>query len=234
MLKLFFYENIRRIIIIVVLLIIATGTTMLFISKKKTSIINTESIVFENLNVSEEEQGDVNQNSDEYLYVDVKGEVNTPGVYALLKGKRVVDAINSAGGLTEKANTNSLNLSLKLQDEMVIIVYSNEELSHPEEIKKVQETANNLCNNELKNDACINNVPNKTTKQENQEVNNKININNASLDELKSIPKIGDIKANSIIEYRKQNGDFKTIDDIKNVKGIGDSLFNAIKDYITV
>ena len=66
------------------------------------------------------------------------------------------------------------------------------------------------------------------------EEKNKININTASFDELVSLQGIGEKKANSIIEYRKRNGFFKSIDEIKNVEGIGDALFNQIKEDICV
>lgn len=62
----------------------------------------------------------------------------------------------------------------------------------------------------------------------------QVNINTAGADELKTLPGIGDTKAAAIIEYREQNGDFKSIEEITNVNGIGDSLYNQIKDYITV
>ena len=62
------------------------------------------------------------------VLVDVKGEVNTPSVYELTTNNTVIDAINKAGGLTKVADTSNLNLSKKLEDEMVIIVYSKEEI----------------------------------------------------------------------------------------------------------
>lgn len=61
-----------------------------------------------------------------------------------------------------------------------------------------------------------------------------INLNNASQEELESLKGIGSVKARAIIEYRKQNGSFKSADEIKNVKGIGDKTFEAIKDEVTV
>lgn len=65
-------------------------------------------------------------------------------------------------------------------------------------------------------------------------VNNKVNINSDNIFELTSLKGIGKAKAEAIIEYRKENGDFISIDELKEVPGIGDSLFEQIKNSITV
>jgi competence protein ComEA len=62
----------------------------------------------------------------------------------------------------------------------------------------------------------------------------KININKATVDQLKELTGIGDSYAKGIVEYREKNGPFKKIEDIKEVKGIGDKLFEKIKDQITI
>ncbi|SEG00485.1 competence protein ComEA [Caloramator fervidus] len=81
-------------------------------------------------------------------------------------------------------------------------------------------------------------VPSKADIQVDQSLNDssqtKININTAGLEELKSLPRIGDALAQRIIEYRQKNGPFRRIEDIKNVSGIGDKMFENIKDKITV
>ncbi|WP_245807714.1 helix-hairpin-helix domain-containing protein [Halobacillus massiliensis] len=61
--------------------------------------------------------------------VDVKGEVVHPGIYEMDQGTRVNDAVKNAGGFTEKADKNSINLAQKLQDEMVILVLSIDQMS---------------------------------------------------------------------------------------------------------
>ena len=61
-----------------------------------------------------------------------------------------------------------------------------------------------------------------------------ININTANEAELQTLSGIGPSKAKAIVEYRKQNGNFKTTADIKNVKGIGDGIFNKISAEINV
>lgn len=62
----------------------------------------------------------------------------------------------------------------------------------------------------------------------------KININTASREELQVLPGIGDVIAGRIVEYREQNGGFKSVDEIVEVRGIGEATLNSIKDMITV
>jgi competence protein ComEA len=168
-------------------------------------------------------------------FVDIKGSINNPGVYEVECNKRVIDVINMAGGLTENADTTILNLSKKVKDEMYIIVYSNSEIQEykqkllpsKEIIKQVEEKI--ICPDNS-NDACE--KTNNTTKKEETKVEGKININNASKEELMTLTGIGESKADKIIEYRNSNK-FNSIEDIKNVSGIGESVFNKIKDNIT-
>ena len=161
--------------------------------------------------------------------VDIKGEVNSPGIYTLNSNNRVIDVIEKAGGLTENANTSVINLSKKITDEMVIIIYSNQEVLEFEKTKEKEKQLQEKCiqkdENSLKNDACISNSQTTT--------NNKININTASLEELQTLNGIGEAKAKDIISYRETNK-FNTIEDIKNVPGIGEGLFAKIKESITV
>ena len=227
--KIFLYENKKKLVIICALLAIMLTMTLLFLNKNS---YKTESLVYEN--VLEKETDDTNSKEEEkeYYYVDVKGAVYVPGVYSLEKGKRVVDAINEAGGVLPDGDTSLLNLSLELEDGMVIIVYTNKEVA--------TESSNNAspCNGELINNACITETPkvsaNVETKSTSKEASSKININKASISELVSLPKIGEAKAKAIVDYRTKNGSFKTIEDIKNVSGIGDATFESLKDSITV
>jgi competence protein ComEA len=164
-------------------------------------------------------------------FVDIKGEINNPGVYGVDCNKRVIDVINLAGGLTDKADTSILNLSKKVKDEMYIIIYSNNQIKEykkellpsKEIIKRVEEKI--ICPDNS-NDAC----EYKTAKENN--ITGKININSASKEELMTLTGIGESKADKIIEYRSNNK-FNSIEDIKNISGIGDSIFEKIKDNIT-
>lgn len=166
--------------------------------------------------------------------VDVKGEVINPGTYAVEDNMRLSDVILLAGGLTEQADTSITNLSKKVTDEMVIVIYSKEEV---EKIKKriIQENPTLECGPDeiiLNGQCSLQNTP--SLEQNGQLVTSKVNINQADKEELMQIPGIGDVKATSIIEYRTTNGPFQTIEDIKNVTGIGENTFDSIKDYITV
>ena len=167
-----------------------------------------------------------------YIKVDVKGEVQKPGVYELEEGKRVIDSINMSGGLTKNADTSYLNLSKRLKDEMTIIVYSKEEIANMKEKESIIVYMEKECNcPSISNDACINDNSNYDSINNSNE---KININTATIEELQSLTGIGESKAKSIIEYRETNGNFKSIEDIMNVSGIGESAYSKIKDNITV
>ncbi|MGN0143967.1 MAG: helix-hairpin-helix domain-containing protein, partial [Clostridium sp.] len=143
------------------------------------------------------------------IIVEIKGEVKHPDVYTLDENSIINDLINLAGGVTENADLSSINRAKKLQDhEMIYIADKNNE--------KAPEDA----------------ISSKTDSTENAK--QIININSATIEELKSINGIGESKAKSIVEYREQTGGFKSVEEIKNVDGIGEKMFEKIKESITV
>lgn len=160
--------------------------------------------------------------------VEIKGMIKNPGVYEINENDRVIDLIEKAGGLLEDSNTSILNLSKKLKDEMVVIIYSNKEIEELKQDKIVIKYEEVLvpceCPDSI-NDACIEENKNENTKL--------VNINTATKEELMTLPSIGESKAENIINYR-ENFKFETIEQIKEVSGIGESLFEKIKDYITI
>lgn len=159
----------------------------------------------ENIEIVKEEPKEEVKTSEE-IVVDIKGEVYKPGTYRIESDKRLIDLITLAGGLTSSANTNEINLSEKLSDEMLIIIPS--------------------LNSENKEEVI--------TKPVVKEKDNKVSINNGTLEELMTIKGIGESKARSIIEYREKNGKFNSIEDITKVSGIGQSTFEKIKNYIKI
>lgn len=154
------------------------------------------------------------------LLVDVKGAVKKPGVYEVTNDTIVNDCIKLAGGLKSDADTNTINLSKKVVNEMVIYIPEKEEFKESPPL----------------NDAVIDNTPiiGTGTEENNPSSDKKININTATLSELQELDGIGESKAQSIIDYRNEVGLFKDINELMNVSGIGETVFAKIKDNITI
>lgn len=216
-----FLRKHKLIILMIVLLIIGLMIISQDSSYEEEKIVNIENEVEENIVLEEIKEEVI------FYKVDIKGAVKTPGVYEIEKGNRVIDAINKAGGMLKDADTSTINLSKYLEDEMVIIVYTKEEISkRKEENIKIEYIEKECVCPEIKNDACIEDIENGEQLQ--------ININTSSLEELMTIPKIGESKAKDIIKYREENGGFKSIEELKNISGIKDATYDAIKEYIKV
>lgn len=173
---------------------------------------------------------ELEENIAKEIMVDVKGFVVNPGIYKLKEESRVIDAINAAGGVLGGADTSVLNLSKKLKDEMVIIVYSSYQVENFKKVKEEEQQIQDGCINgvnEVENDACI---------EENGEEKEStlVSINTATLEELMTLEGIGEAKAKSIIAYREEHGPYQAIEDLLNVSGIGESLLAKIKENITL
>ena len=201
----------KRIVLLLVIIIILVAYYLIYkIKFNDNNKVSDDVVAYVDI-TSEILTSDETKNN---FYVDVKGEVKNPGVYFVSDGMLVIDAINLAGGLTKKACTDDINLSMKLTKEMVIYINNKNNFTTTTKVTEL-------------NDVKI------TTKTANKDFNGLVNINTASKEELMTISGIGESKANSIIEYRKENK-FNTIEDIKNVSGIGEKFFEQIKNYITV
>lgn len=229
-------NNSKKIGVVFIIITIGIVALVSFFSLKKdaANIVKEKELTIETTPTPSETTSTENIIRNEGWMVDVKGEVINPGTYAVEDNMRLSDVILLAGGLTEQADTSITNLSKKVTDEMVIVIYSKEEV---EEIKKrtIQENPTLECGPDeiiLNGQCSLQNTP--SLEQNGQLVTSKVNINQAGKEELMQIPGIGDVKATSIIEYRTNNGPFQTIEDIKNVTGIGENTFESIKDYITV
>lgn len=158
----------------------------------------------------------------EMIMVHITGEVKNWGVVELEKGARIIDAVNKAGGFTEEADTQKVNLAYVLTDGIKIYIPSkNENLNDTSSTEKyiTEESGDNVITEE-------NNMV-KTN-------NSLVNINKATQTELETLPGIGPSTALKIISYREEQGDFLEVEDIKNVPGIGDSKFENIKQLICV
>lgn len=199
---------------------------------------STDNIETSDMIIAQQEEEDItniksNKSTDiTKVKVDIKGAIAKPGVYEVNSDYRVIDVIKLAGGLKSNANTNYINLSSKVTDEMVIWIYTTKEIS---DFKLQQSSTQYMiekCNCPVvDNTTCLNS--NKSSNDSKGQ-NSIININTATLDELTTLDGIGESKAKSIIEYRTKNGPFKNIQEIMNVSGIGESAYNKIKERIEV
>ena len=139
----------------------------------------------------------------EPIGVHIGGQVKYPGFIWIEEGTRLYDALEQVGGPLEDANLDAINLSKKLTDEEKI------------HIPKIGEETEIIMTSS------------------NTSPGGKVNINRATEAELTTLPGIGPVLANKIVDYREASGPFKTIEDIKNVTGIGDKRFKDIEDLIT-
>ena len=169
---------------------------------------------------------------DNKIKVEIKGAVNNPGVYELETGKRVEDVIKLSGGLKKDADVSNTNLSKNLVDEMVIIIYTKDEINSMTTgnttIKYIDKEC--ICP-VIENNSCISDVV--TNFEIIEEASIKISLNKATLEELMTLKGIGESKAKSIIEYREKTP-FKSIEELLNVKGIGKAMFEKIKANISI
>lgn len=144
------------------------------------------------------------------LVVDIKGAVDQPGVYEFQSGDRVADAVKAAGGLTKDAENQQVNQAKLLEDQMMIYV--------PEKGEKTFQPA----------------IQAERTAESASNTVTPVNINEAAASELITLNGIGEVRAQSIIQYREENGGFKAIEEIKNVSGIGEKIFESLKNEIMV
>ena len=158
------------------------------------------------------------------ISVYICGEVNKPGIYEAPKGVMLNDIIEDAGGLTDNASVNNINFVYQITGNMSIYIPSKSEIEKGFNGGDIirQEGVYVWGNNGQSSGADTGST--KTLM---------VNINTATVDELRTLPGIGEVTAQTIVDYRNKTP-FKKIEDIKNVTGIGDSKYNRIKDYICV
>lgn len=217
--------NKKTTIVISIIIIFVIGMYYFFIKDKEYIESNSDFNILneiEEYNQEEEQKNKISDTEDkEKIVIYITGAVKNEGIYELDKNSRIADSIEKAGGLTEDANIDNINLAYVLEDGMKVYI------------------PNNSDKNELKDDTNIyvskENDNTSSSKNSNSNAqNNKININTATQAELETLPGIGPSIATKIINYRKENGKFTNIEDIKKVSGIGDSKYNQIKDLIKI
>jgi competence protein ComEA len=146
------------------------------------------------------------------IQVQVRGAISQPGVYKLSPGSRVSDALDAAGGARPDADLDQINLAFRLSEGDDILVPARATV--------------------IESPAVV--TPRSVSPPAAKTSDSMININTATVERLDTLPRIGPVLAQRIVDYRTQMGPFKRIEDIKNVNGIGDAVFEDIKALITV
>lgn len=160
------------------------------------------------LDETEDEKIVEDESAEEDIIIDIKGEINSPGVYEMQLGDRMIDIVDRAGGLTDEASETAINLAEKLQDEMAIVIpKEGDELSETDELNS---NASNGLSSEL----------------------DKLNLNHATQAELETLNGIGPSKAEAIISHREENGLFQSVEDVLEVSGIGEKTLESFKEDI--
>ena len=162
----------------------------------------------------------------ELLYVHVAGRVKKPGLYTFHAGARMDDAIRSAGGFCEDADSDAVNLSMKLADEMKITVPAKGD--RKEEDGKSDEEAYTGADT---SESVVQSPDGGGTSAASD--GRKIDLNTATLEELMTLPSIGEKRAQDIIAYRSKKP-FSDIEELKQIAGIGEKTFVKLRDYIEI
>jgi len=208
----FNFSNQEKITVILLLILIIIGVGIVLnksINREDNFIVNSASDITENKPAMQIEAPSV--------IIHIAGAVKNPGVYQLKPTDRIVDAVKIAGGATEEANLDLINLAALLKDGQKIIV----------PYKTYSEAGKEINTNRYNNETSVYSSSAASTSA-------KININTANATILQTLSGIGPVLSERIIEYRNQNGLFGVIDDIKDVSGIGEKKFEGIKDLICV
>lgn len=197
-------------------------------NEKTKNLHNTTMENHENIKNKETNKTDKNK-----IVIYIIGEVKQEGVYELDEDSRISDAIEKAGGTKENADLSQINLAYKIEDGMRIYIPKKGELVQDKEKieDKTQEVVTGK-STDITNTTSVN--TNLSTNKKSKTDIEKINLNKATQTELETLPGIGPSTAEKIIEYRKENGNFKNIEDIMNVNGIGESKYSKIRDLINV
>lgn len=183
----------------------------------KELLIETSSTTEVTVDTKKEQDQANNESKSAKIYVDISGAVKQPGVYQLPEGSRLFDLLKQAGGLTEDAAIQTVNQAMIIQDQQKIIILT-------------QAQAQSIDTENINNNA---HLEEKSAEKSSKEAG-KININQADLTQLQQLSGIGEKKAQAIIDYRNENGSFKTIEDLAKVTGIGEKTVEKLRDSITI
>ncbi len=177
-----------------------------------------------NSEVAEESDKEKETQGGGKIFIDIAGEVKNPGVYEVTSDSRIFEAIEKAGGLTEKADTTNVNQAETVKD--------GQKISIPKKGATAQSSGGSGGESSQTTSAPASNA--QTSAGTDPASGTKININSADSSQLQTINGIGPSTAEKIIRYRTSKGAFKSIDDLKKVNGIGDKKLEKLRPYVTI
>ena len=203
-------KNKNKYLLITIILVFTLLTVMVInlnANSKEYIVGDTDSSTIQDESIAEDaEEENYEQEENSKVTVFVSGEVLNQRVVEIEKGKRLIDAVEICGGLTENADLNAVNLALVLEEEGHYI------------IPAIGDT----------------NVLNATNLNQMNSSSNLVNINSADIELLKTLPGVGDVLGQRILDKREELGKFTSIDQLNDVSGIGDKKFSDIKDKVTI
>lgn len=164
--------------------------------------------ITETLDVTKEQAGQLEQTEQNMnqIYVHIVGAVKKPGVYIFQHKPRVIEVVDKAGGFTKDAVVSMINQAEVVEDGTQLTIASSKDNKKKEKSQKKGTDANS----------------------------GKVNLNQASKEELMTLTGIGEAKAVAIIAYREENGKFQKIEDLMNITGIKEGVFEKIQSQICV
>ena len=171
------------------------------------------------------------------LRVYVAGAVRRPGVYPLLTGDRLVDGVEAAGGATDDADLEAVNLAMRVEDEGYYYIPARVALSAA---NANSETIEDISPIPLFPEAATNRPTTESPEETREPVTDgaepagPVNLNTASQADLEALPSIGPARARAIIAYRQENGPFAAVEEITAVSGIGQGILDNLLGLITV
>lgn len=139
------------------------------------------------------------------IVVHVAGAVRHPGIYRVRDGTRVADAIRKAGGRTQEANLDALNLAAKLADGRQVLVPARAPVAVGAAAAAPAVAGAGL----------------------------PVNLNSATVEDLDALDGIGPTTAQKIVDYREEHGGFTSVDELDQVDGIGPTRLEALRDQVT-
>ena len=208
--------------IVIIVIILVIGVIAYYYINSTKDIYNYDEIssTIETGEAGETQNTENEDETDRKIVVHVTGAVKNNGIVKVKENARINDVVEAAGGLTEDANLDKVNLAYVVEDGQKIYI--------PKKGEGEEEKA------DISEEIISNSAGGIIIDDDEKASTELININKASTNELQKLPGIGASTADKIIEYRNTNGKFKKIEDLKNVSGIGDTKFNSIKNLICV